>query len=274
MDEQQPKPPCNWPIDERGMVPFDLVARDAGTCTWPPDARGFILSAQTVDKHGHRLDGDWDTKGKNGCDHRDTPEWRAEHRHKERHIMSEPVQAPVVVPPALDPNPPATTATVGVPQMPSASDLAGIASGAGGGLTGVAVAAIAVLGGGGAVWKFLQNRTKLDAERSEQAHQQRMKELELQADNQKRDDEKHQQCNASRVALEAKLAAAEQRLAGAEQSLSAMVSRLAEAEAKVARASEESSKLSAKLGDDDSEEKLAAFSKRITKLENALKKKG
>jgi uncharacterized protein HemX len=161
-----------------------------------------------------------------------------------------------------------------VAPAPSASDLAGIASDAGGGLTGVAVAAIAVLGGGGAVWKFLQNRTKLDAEKAEQAHQQRMKELELQADNQKRDDDKHKQCNASRVALEAKLAAAEQRLAGAEQSMSAMVSRLSEAEAKVARVSEDSTKIAAKMGDDDVEEKLATFSKRITKMESALKKKG
>jgi hypothetical protein len=262
-------------VDERGMVPFDLVARDAGTCTWPPDARGFVLSAQTVDKHGHLLDGDNDPKGRNGCDHRDTPEWRAEHRHKEKHMSDAlpALQAPVALPPA-SPTAPATTATVGVPPMPSASDLAGIASGAGGGLAGVAVAAIAVLGGGGAIWKFLQNRTKLDAEKSEQSHQQRMKELELQADNQKRDDEKHQQCSASRVALEAKLAAAEQRLAASEQSVSAMVSRLSEAEAKVARVSEASTKLAAKLGEDDVDEKLSTFSKRITKLESALKKKG
>ena len=101
-----------------------------------------------------------------------------------------------------------------------------------------------------------------------------MKELELQADNQKRDDEKHQQCSASRVALEAKLAAAEQRLAASEQSVSAMVSRLSEAEAKVARVSEASTKLAAKLGEDDVDEKLSTFSKRITKLESALKKKG
>ena len=194
--------------------------------------------------------------------------------------MSETVQAPFLAPtlnprlPPASPVEPPTTATVGVAPAPSASDLAGIASDAGGGLTGVAVAAIAVLGGGGAVWKFLQNRTKLDAEKAEQAHQQRMKELELQADNQKRDDDKHKQCNASRVALEAKLAAAEQRLAGAEQSMSAMVSRLSEAEAKVARVSEDSTKIAAKMGDDDVEEKLATFSKRITKMESALKKKG
>jgi len=186
------------------------------------------------------------------------------------------MQAPALDPrlPPASPVEPPTTATVGVAPGPSASELAGIASDAGGGLTGVAVAAIAVLGGGGAVWKFLQNRTKLDAEKAEQAHQQRMKELELQSDNQKRDDDKHKQCNAARMALEAKLTAAEQRLLAAEQSVSAMVSRLAEAEAKVARVSEDSTKIAAKMGDDDVEEKLSTFSKRITKLESALKKKG
>ena len=31
------------------------------------------------DKFGHLLDGDWDSKGAHGCQHRDTPEWKAAH---------------------------------------------------------------------------------------------------------------------------------------------------------------------------------------------------
>jgi hypothetical protein len=47
-----------------------------------------------TDKHGHILDGDWDPKGKDGCDHRDTPEWKREHRkvHKIKKTVPQKVE--------------------------------------------------------------------------------------------------------------------------------------------------------------------------------------
>ena len=83
----------NWSEDTR---PVCVVPEGGFTnlsqldnCKLPEGYAGPLISfsSQIVDKHGHLLDGDWDPKRKNGCDHRETKEWKAEHKvhkiHKE-----------------------------------------------------------------------------------------------------------------------------------------------------------------------------------------------
>jgi uncharacterized protein HemX len=140
-------------------------------------------------------------------------------------------------------------------------DLSRIAAQAGGGTTGVLMALIAVVGGGGAVWKYLQSKQKAAAKKDELAHEARMKELELQADNQKRDDDKHGECESKRAALAAKVESAESQLRLAEQALSNLRDRL--------------DALSGRIDSSNAttDDYAGVLSKRITKLETAVKSK-
>jgi uncharacterized protein HemX len=180
-------------------------------------------------------------------------------------------------PDAASAAPIATTASVGVPPAPSADDLARIASQAGGGSTGLLMAALAVLGGGGAAWKYLQSRQRAAAKKDELAHEQRMRELDLQADNQRRDDEKHGECKAARQALVGRIESLEGQGRLAEQTLSALRDRLdavsakADSAASMAERTPDLSKTAEKF--DEAEEALASMSKRISRLETAAKAK-
>ena len=78
----------NWAEDPRPVcvipdVGFSSLSQ-IGDCKIPQDYSGPLISfsQEVIDKYGHPLDGDNDPHGKNGCDHRDTKEWKAEHRHK------------------------------------------------------------------------------------------------------------------------------------------------------------------------------------------------
>lgn len=123
-----------------------------------------------------------------------------------------PASLPIVLPAPSAPAVPHTE-TVGVPDnaiddvkklMPAGGDAS---------IYTVLLAAIGVAGGG-AAWKFYQQRIKL-------SHEERMKELELQAHNH---DNTHQKCAVERQALEAKLAALDAKLADlAKKSASAPV---------------------------------------------------
>jgi uncharacterized protein HemX len=63
--------------------------------------------------------------------------------------------------------------------VPSVSDIAKVSADAGGGLNGIVMALIAVIGGGGAIWKFLQNKEKSKQKKEELDHEIKMKELEI-----------------------------------------------------------------------------------------------
>jgi uncharacterized protein HemX len=172
---------------------------------------------------------------------------------------------------------PKTVASVGVPAAPSADDLSRIAAQAGGGATGLLMAALAVVGGGGAVWKYLQSKQKAATKAAELAHEQRMKELELQADNQKRDDDRHGECESARTALSARMESLEQQGRMAEQMLSSLRDRLDVVSAKadnavsMAEKTPDLSKTAEKFNETD--EALAALSKRVSKVETAVKAK-
>lgn len=74
------RPVCDWKMDADGSVLISDAIEPEGGCRVPEGFRRFVLQAQVLDKHGHVLDGDADPLGKFGCDHKDTPEWRKEHR--------------------------------------------------------------------------------------------------------------------------------------------------------------------------------------------------
>ena len=190
------KPTCNWKLDADGHADIRVLF-DGADCKFPPGFKGWVSSVAEVAPSSP------------------TPETRATvaprpHRKKETHM---PPVAPSYVPEAAEVAAPAPlTATVAAPPVPSADDLSRIAANAGGGMNGIIMALIAVVGGGGAVWKYLQSKQKASAKKDELAHEQRMKELELQADNQKRDDDKHGECKAARDSLATKLLALDERV--------------------------------------------------------------
>jgi hypothetical protein len=275
------RPVCNWPLDANGFVFLKDMVEPEGGCRLPEGLRGFKSGVSLVDENGHPADSDDPAADK--CNHRDTPEWQRAHpraklaprkavkaAHREA-PMSFPVSNPVAAVAHAEETPAASpaalTATVAVPAAPSADDLSRIAAHAGGGATGILMALIAVVGGGGAVWKYLQGRNK-------QRHEERMKELELQADNQRRDDEKHGECKTARDALVARIESMEQQGRLAEQTLSNLRDRLDAVSAKADSAAEKASSLSASAGaSDETDEALAALSKRMSKVETAVKAK-
>ena len=261
------RPVCNWKLDANGFANIKDMVEPEGGCRLPPGLRGWKSDVTLVDENGHPADSDDPAADK--CNHRDTPEWQAAHQraklparrkvvtHPEKK-MDEQIEQPAA--PAV-PEIPKTVASVGVPAVPSADDLSRIAANAGGGATGIVMALIAVVGGGGAVWKYLQSKQKAAAKKDELAHEARMKELELQADNQKRDDDKHGECESKRAALAAKVESAESQLRLAEQALSNLRDQVAALSGKI-----DSSK-------ETTDDYASVLSKRITKLETAAKAK-
>ena len=271
--------PCPWTLDDAGYARVLDVIRAPIDCTPPDGWRGLTVSSTIMDVHGHELDGDYDPKGEGGCDHRDTPEWQAEHQGDRR----EPSKMPPKNVPALDPEleeaAPATHDPLVEPVKAAAPTVASVAqvvdtvdvskflpAGTDSGLVAVLLAALAI---GGVAVKFVPNFLKTRAEKAKLEHEQRMKELELQSDNQKRDDDREQKCASRNAELLAKVTVLEGKIAPLE-------SRVVEAEARAAKAEEAASKAggaSIDFAGDELEDKLETFSKRITKIETALKKK-
>lgn len=258
--QEDTRPICPWRLDAKGFT--SDVGEPPGGCRLPPGFKGWVFTEA-----------------------QEAPAWQEPPQRAKLPVrkvakVALPKKEPVVEEiqqPATAPAPVAIP-TVGVPAVPSADDLSRIAANAGGGMNGILMALIAVVGGGGAVWKYLQSKQKAAAKKDELAHEQRMKELDLQSDNQKRDDDKHKECESARVGLSSRVESAEQQARLAEQMLSNLRDQLAAVSAKADSAvekAEKASSLSASAGgSDEAEEALAALSKRISKLETAAKKKG
>lgn len=235
---------CEWHPDSTGYVSIhEALANLSAGCNLPSTIMGFASPVSVRDKHGHLLDGDSDVHGRNGCDHRDTPEWKAEHmrkKHHKQHTESptmndtptdaptpEPEHAPIMLAgsgmPAMPDvahadahaptaEAPAMTASVGVDQavtqikhlLPEGADASpGLLIG---GAAGLAVVGAAVKFGPG----LLKARADRLAQEKEQAHEEKMKQLELEekkAEQHKQDDEQHGKCSIERAMLEAKVAA-------------------------------------------------------------------
>ena len=202
--------PCTWhgyPRDSSGCYPIDALLKYGG-CTVEANTC-FALGVIPVDTHGHPVPGDDPAYA--ACVH-DKPSHRWLKKVM-RKSMDEPKDlivdgSPAVAAPAEHV---ALTEAPGSPLNATEDVMALLPKdGSGGSMITVMLALIAV-GGGGAAWKFYQNFAK-------QKHEQKMKEIELNAaSQQQQNDDKHDKCAAERVALEAKVSTLEARLAEAEK---------------------------------------------------------
>lgn len=230
------RPLCNWPLDKNGLANIRDMVEPPGGCRLPPGLRGWRSDISLVDENGHPADSDDPAADK--CNHRDTPEWKAKHHRatvqvhpkKERpmslpHVAVTPDQAAPVADAPATALPAPQSASVAPPAPPTAEDLARVAQGAGGGLNGIVMALIAVAGGGGAIWKYLQSRQKASAKKDELEHEQRMKELDLQ---QKSNEDQHKACDAAREALATRVAALDERVTALSFNIRDLQSRLQE----------------------------------------------
>jgi NAD/NADP transhydrogenase alpha subunit len=106
----------------------------------------------------------------------------------------------------------------------------------------------------GAAIKFGPSVLKARAEKAEREHEEKMKKLELEEKKAEKQDEQHGQCNAARMALEARVVAAEAKTSDLERKLAEVAARPAPSGA-------------IDLGDFDPEE----LEDRLAKIEKALK---
>jgi hypothetical protein len=152
-----------------------------------------------------------------------------------------------------------------VPAAPSADDLAKIMESSGGNpMLALGMAALVIVGGGGAMWKFIQQKGKataeLDQKRAEQEHELKLKELELKAQSSSGPDYSTTQpppCQAAAIKQE-------QTIASLGGQVSSLRGELEELRAKLAKVEKKSASFSA---DFDAEE----MSERVEKLEKALR---
>ena len=152
-----------------------------------------------------------------------------------------------------------------VPTAPSADDMAKIMESAGGNpMLALGMAALVIVGGGGAMWKFIQQKGKataeLDQKRAEQEHELKLKELELKAQSSSGPDYSTTQpppCQAAAIKQE-------QTIASLGGQVSSLRGELEELRAKLAKVEKKSASFSA---DFDAEE----MSERVEKLEKALR---
>lgn len=204
------RPPCKLTADMRdvnGCLPLSVFG-SLGDCRieMPEGETLCFASKMTIeDKHGHVVDGDHDPEAKHGCDHRETKEWKAEHRGHKEHKMEEQKPAEIVVSDTVSMTPPpapaVTTSTVSVDAaVAQTKELLG--KDAGPGLLIAGAAALAVVGAAiKIVPNYLKGKQELESKRIEAE----------QARTEKQDDN-HQKCSAERMMLESKVAALQSKL--------------------------------------------------------------
>jgi hypothetical protein len=211
----------------------------------------LVLGSAIVDKHGHPLDGDSDPKAKDGCDHRDTPEWKAEHRNKGRkeHHMAEQQQEQPVIAQA---QPTTTKAEVG---MPPAFDLSKVIP-ADGAISPMAatLGALAILAG--VALKVVPSWMKSQAEMATKRLELKSKRMEL--EHQSKRDEKGGDCASRHAACLASLSAIEDRLVTLETKADGLAH-------EVEAAKHSASSLSFD-GDDGDIDRLEALEKKVAAL--------
>jgi len=210
----------------------------------------LVLQSDIVDKHGHKLDGDFDPKAKDGCDHRDTVEWKREHRNKgrEKHMAEQQQEQPVIA----QAQPTGTKAEVG---MPPAFDLSKVIP-ADGSISPMAatLGALAILAG--VALKVVPSWMKSQAEMATKRLELKAKRMEL--EHQSKRDEKGGDCASRHAACLASLSAIEDRLG----TLEAKADGLAH---EVEAAKHSASSLSFD-GDDGDIDRLEALEKKVAAL--------
>lgn len=246
-------PPC--PLDPAmkqadGCYPIHYFWSHTKGCTLPPGDLCFSTIAQPVDDHGHPVDNEW---GGRICQH-DAP--RKPMSASKKPEQPAPAPAPIVAAPEATAPAPVEQATKAIVEQPAVTTAANELSGIiGHDVTGMQVVmAVVAVGGGGAAWKFYNQRQKLK-------HEERMAELESSKGKSKKDkseskqDDQHKACDAARMALEARVAAAEAKSATLESKLAALEKKASSGEG-------------IDLGDFDPEE----LEERVKRLEKRLKK--
>lgn len=176
-----------------------------------------MAPSEIRDKHGHKLDGDHDPRGHGGCDHRDTPEWKAEHPKQKINRPAEPMK--------IDPQPqeqpmaehveqaapaPVTTETIGVDA--AVTQVKALVPGGADASPALLIGGAAVLAVVGAAIKLGPGMLKARAEAKEREHELNMKRLEREEDRSKGQEDQHQKCSAARGALELRVSGLEKRL--------------------------------------------------------------
>lgn len=212
----------------------------------------LVLQSSVVDKHGHPLDGDSDPKGKNGCDHRDTAEWKREHRNKgrEKHMAEQQQEQPVIA----QAQPAATKSEVGAP---AAFDLSKVIP-ADGAISPMAatLGALAILSG--VALKVVPSWLKSKADMATKRLELKAKRMEL--EHEAKRDQKGGDCASRHAAALAAVAALEERLASVEGQASELA-------AEVASAKHEASSLSFDGGDSADVDRLSKLEEQVAKLQ-------
>lgn len=211
--------PCEWHPNGRGYVTLEEMVTNVD-CPIPPTVKGFSTSAGVVDEHGHDLDGDFDPAGVGGCQHRDTPEWKAAHRPKRKPPMEtvQPQQNPEPEAPSVTPvlvasnegGQPVTGTMVGVDTaIEQVKSLVPAGADVGAGTLIAGAAALAVVG---AAIKIGPKMLEANSAKAEKAHELEMERLKLEREKAEKQDDQHAQCSAARAALEARIAGLQARL--------------------------------------------------------------
>lgn len=231
--------------------PAPFAMDDDGRCR-------YAVPLSIRDEFGHLLDGDWDTKGAHGCQHRDTPEWKAAHArratHKEMPVdeaQHQPAEALAIAQGESH----GVRSEVGVPDdlsfdlskvLPENGTLSPLAATLGG---------LAIVGGVAlkVIPSWLRSRAEMATKRLE-LKAKRM-ELEQQA---KRDDKQGQDCAARHAACLAALSALEERV----KLVEGQADRLA---SEIASAKDSATKLALKGGGTD-DERVCALEKQVAAL--------
>ena len=238
------KPVCPWPMDDQGFVSLNTVKQPEGGCTLPEGFKGFTAPVAIYDDLGHKLDGDYDPHGKNGCQHKETAEWKAHHKVRKAHrkVQKERKMAEHEVTATLPDRHPELVAAAEQPAN-SLADIQKLVP-ADGNVTGMTVA-LAVVGvaGSGALVKFYRDWQK-------SKHEENMKRLEIEEKKADKQDDSHQKCAVERIALEA---------------------RISDLDAKLSKVEKKSMALS--FGDDFDPEELQARLVKLEKLMKGLNKK-
>jgi len=177
--------------------------------------------------------------------------------------------AEVALPPVADEAPAdATGAHTEVPAAPSADDMSKIMESAGGNpMLALGMAALVIVGGGGAMWKFIQQKGKatseLEQKRADQEHELKLRELELKTSQSSGPDYSTTQpppCQAASVKQEAALAS--------------LRAEMEEVKAKLSKVERKSMSFSADFDADEIVERLEKAEKEVKALKVARRGKG
>ena len=154
--------------------------------------------------------------------------------------------APVAAAPVAEAPAPALVAhtEVPAPAAPTASDIGALAQQGGGGVTGIALALVAVAGGG-AAWKFY-------SQKAEQSHELAKEKLKIESAAQGLNGAQPPPCQAANTAIE--------------QRLTALTARVEAAEAKAAAAEKKSLSLGADFDAEDVERRIKRVERQIKAL--------